>query len=350
MDSIDLGRAFKAPFADPQWVNKTLMGWLWMLLGVTAPAVYGAQLDYIKGVSEGREELPDWSNFGDKWIRGFVLMIAMFIYLLPIWILGFVFALPGIIAAAASNGNAGGGLLGGGMCLFFLVAIVYVIGIAIVLYGATVNYALKGGFGSLFAFGEIMGHVRDGSGYFAAWLWALVLSFGASVVIGVLSATFIGYIAVPAVSYLMVMMTAHLFGQWAARSYNVAQAAPAYAAAGYIPPSGTYAPPAPPNSPAYPPAAPVYPPAAPPVAPPAYTPPAPPAAPAAPIYAPPAPEPAAPPAPDSGFPTAPPQGDTGFAAPAAPPAPPAPQPEPYAPPAAPEAPAAPPSSDQPPTP
>jgi hypothetical protein len=283
MDSIDLGRALKAPFQDTEWVKKTLMGWLWMLLGVTAPAVYGAQLEYIKSVSEGREDLPTWDDFGGKWVKGFMLLVAGFIYTLPIWILFFILALPGIIASVASGGNSGAGLFGGGMCLFSVIAMVYAIGIAVILYGATVNYALKGSFGSLFAFSEIMAHVRDGSGYFNAWLWAIVVSMGASVVMSVLGATGIGYIAVPAVSYLMTMITAHLFGQWAARSYGVAAAAPAYAApAGYAPP----APPAPPVA------------TAPPVAPPA--PPAPPVAPPAPPVAPPAP-PAAAPEVDSGF-------------------------------------------------
>jgi hypothetical protein len=299
MDSIDLGRAFKAPFADQDWVKKTLMGWLWMLLGVTAPAVYGASLDYIKGVSEGREDLPDWSDFGGKWVRGFLLMVAFFIYFIPVWILGFIFLIP-VIAAASSGSNSMGGLATGGMCLFWLIAIVYSIGMAVVLYGAMVNYALKGSFGSLFAFSEILEHVRDGSGYFVAWLWAIVVSFGGGVVISVLGATFIGYIAVPAVSYLMVMITAHLFGQWAARSYKIAQVAPAAAGVpGYIPPAGAYTPPPAPPAPApAPPAAPApsYPPAAPP-APPAA--PAPEAAPAAPPVAPPAP-PAAPTEPPAG--------------------------------------------------
>jgi len=290
MDSIDLGRAFKAPFADPKWVNKTLMGWLWLLLGVTSPAVFGAQMDYIRSVSEGREELPEWDNFGDKWVRGFLLMVAYFIYLLPIWILFFVLLLPGIIASAATNGQSGGALFGGGMCLFVLLAIVYGIGIAVVMYAATVNYALKRNFGSLFAFSEILGHVRDGSGYFAAWLWAIVASLAVSVVASVLGATFIGLIVVPAVYYLGWMVMGHLFGQWAARSYGVTPVAASYAASGYIPPSGTYAPPAAPSAPGYPPPSPPSAPYAPP-APPAYVPPAPPAAPAPPAPPAPAPQP-----------------------------------------------------------
>ncbi len=306
MDKIDLGRAFKAPFADPAWTKKTLLGWLWILLVVTMPAVYGAQMDYIKSVAEGREELPDWTDFGDKWIRGFLLMVAYFIYMLPIWVLFFILLLPGIIAMATSNGNAGGGLFGGGICLFAVVAIVYSVAMALLLYGATVNYALKRNFGSLFAFSEIMGHIRDGSGYFAAWVWVLVVGLAAGVVTSILGVTVIGYIAVPAVSYLATMISGHLFGQWAARSYGIAQVAPSYAVPGYVAPTAGYVPPAAP-------AAPIY-------APP--TPPAPPTAPVPPATA---PEPVpAPPA------TAP---------PVAPPAPPTPPAAPPVPPAAPDAPA-----------
>ena len=338
MDSIDLGRAFKAPFADPKWVNKTLMGWLWLLLGVTSPAVFGAQMDYIKGVSEGHEELPEWDNFGDKWVRGFLLMVAYFIYLLPIWILFFILLLPGIIASAATNGQSGGALFGGGMCLFGLLAIVYGIGIAVVMYAATVNYALKRNFGALFALSEILGHIRDGSGYFAAWLWAIVASFAVSVAVSILGATFIGWIVVPAVYYLGWMVMGHLFGQWAQRSYGIVAAAPSYAAPGYIPPTGTYAPQAPPSASGYPQAAP--PAAAPTYAPPAYAPPPPPAPPAPPA----SPAPPAPPAPQA--PATPPPADTGFVPPA--PTAPVPQPEPYTPPTPPTE-AAPPSGEQPPT-
>ena len=45
MNTIDLGKAFRAPFQDKDWVTKTLLGFLWSLLVVTLPAVYGAQVD-----------------------------------------------------------------------------------------------------------------------------------------------------------------------------------------------------------------------------------------------------------------------------------------------------------------
>ncbi len=91
------------------------------------------------------------------------------------------------------------------------------------LYAATVNYALKGEFGAFFQFSEILARVKDGTGYWAAFVWALVVSLAMSLAVSILSATFVGYILVPAVSYLSVMITAHLFGQWAAKSYGVAR-------------------------------------------------------------------------------------------------------------------------------
>ena len=130
MDKIDLGRAFKAPFADTDWVKKTLMGWLWMLLGVTSPAVYGAQLEYIKRVSEGREDLPDWSDFGNKWVKGFLLLVAGFIYFLPIIVSGSSSRIPVIIAAASRQQRRSADWLAGGMCLFWLFAIVYFVAVA----------------------------------------------------------------------------------------------------------------------------------------------------------------------------------------------------------------------------
>lgn len=331
MDSVDFGRALKAPFNDKGWPGKTAMGFLWILLVVTSPVVYGAQLDYIKQVANGNEELPDWSDFGGKWVRGFMVGLAAFIYFLPIIVLGFIMIVPGIISAVLSgDGNAAGGLLAGGGCLFSIFAIVYGVAVSVLFSAAVVHYAVKGSFGAFFEFSEILAHVKDGTGYFAAWLWSIVVSFIVSAAMSVVSATGIGAILYPAATYLMVMITAHLFGQWAAKSYGfpgLGSGAPAYA-----PAAGGYAPPPPPAyTPPTPPAAPQgYQPAAPP----AY---APPAQPAPPAYAPPAPE--APPAPPAAAPMYAPAAPPAYAPPPAPTAAPTPADVPQTPPAPPATPA-----------
>jgi len=247
MESIDLARAFKAPFQDKEWVTKTLLGFLWTLLVVTAPAVYGAQVEYISRVSHGDETLPDWSDFGSKWMRGFLVMVAGFIYFLPVVVISIVFLVPVMIASIGGSSDALAGLAAGGTCLFTLLAVIYGLAVSIIFNAAITNYAMKNDFGAFFEFGAIMSRVRDGSGYFTAWLWALVAGAASSIVVSVLSSTGIGGILVPAVSYLLAMITGHLFGQWAARSYGVVAAAPA-APMGYMPPPP--APPAPPYAPA----------------------------------------------------------------------------------------------------
>ena len=285
MDSIDLGRAFKAPFQDRDWVTKTLLGFVWSLLVFTLPAVYGAQVEYISRVSHGDETLPDWSDFGDKWLRGLLVMVAGLIYYLPVVAISVIFFVPIVIASVgAGNSNAAAVFAAGGTCLFMLIAIIYSIAVSIFFYAAVTNYAMTNDFGAFFQFGPIMARVREGSGYFAAWLWALVAGVASSVVVGILSATGIGTILAPAVVYLLAMVMGHLFGQWAARSYGVV-AAVATSPAGYPPPPPA---PMPPNTPpvGYTPAPSIQTP------PPAPAPPAPVAPPAPPV----------PPEPGSGFP------------------------------------------------
>ena len=56
---MDIGRAVNAPFKDPLWKNKAALGGIWVALGVTMPAVVGAQIDYVRAVANGREDVPD---------------------------------------------------------------------------------------------------------------------------------------------------------------------------------------------------------------------------------------------------------------------------------------------------
>jgi hypothetical protein len=268
MNGIDFGRAFKAPFDDPDWVKKTLFGMLWGALIVTAPAVTGAMLDYIKSTAQGNERLPEWDDFGDKWVRGFMVGVAGFIYFLPVWVIA-AFTFVPLILAGNTNSNALSALASGGACLFGLVAIVYAVAVAVIFYAAIVNYALTGDFAAFFRFGDLIARVRSSAGYWAAFGTGIVASFAASAVAGVVGAIpVVGWLVTCALSYLAYMVAAHAFGQWAATSYGMPGLAaapagypPAAAAPGaYAPPvAPTYAPPTPPAPPAYAPPAPVAP-------------------------------------------------------------------------------------------
>jgi hypothetical protein len=283
---VDIQRAFKAPFADQKWFVKSLWAGLWAGLGVTAPAVAGYTLDYVRNIAYGYETpLPEWNReFGRWWVRGFLVTIAAMIYMLPAFLLLAIGFVPMIGAVAASEGygsDVGGAMamLGGGaLCLTSFVAVVYVIGVSVFFYAAYVNYALSEDFGSMFRVKEIMARLRtDGAGYFSAWGMSIVISIGAGTVGGmigsILGATVVlaplaGFVG-GAVGFLAGLMTAHLFGQYAAKAYALPGLPPApvapvgYTAAAYPAPPAPGAPYAPPAPAQYPQTAPPAPPASP---------------------------------------------------------------------------------------
>ena len=183
---------------------------------------------------------------------------------------------------------------------------------------------MTGEFGAFFRFGENLERLRTKPGYWTAFLIAIVASFAASVVAGVIPV--VGWLVSFGLTYLAYMVGGHGFGQWAAVAYSLPGPGAGYAPGpqpGYAPPPAppAYAPPAPAAPPVQ--AAPAAPAEQPMAAPSPYAPAAPAAAPAPP--APPAYAPAAaPPAPATPAP------DAAFVAPAAPVEPPAPAPVPVA--------------------
>lgn len=244
MSGIDLTRALKAPFEDNDWPTKTLLGFVWVFLVVTLPAVYGAQIEYIRRVASNDEQLPAWDEFGDKWISGLLVMIAGLIYSLPLVVLGLLYVVP-VASVAVLEGEPGlltGGTAIGGACVLGLLAVVYSIAMSVLFMAAQVNYAISGNFGAFFEFGRIIGRVRSNSGYFTAWMFSLLIAFGSSVTVSVLSSVSGGAfgLATPAITYLTMMMTGHLMGQWASRAYGVAPRVPG---PGHTPETGWGAPP-----------------------------------------------------------------------------------------------------------
>jgi hypothetical protein len=313
---MDIERAFKAPFADAKWFEKTLWAALWSGLGVTAPAVVGYMLDYTRNVANGYETpLPEWNKeFGRWWVRGFLVLLAGFIFMLPALILLLIGFIPFIGAIAASGGstsdaaNAFAVVGTGTICITSIVAVIYGIAVALYFPAAQAAFALSQDFGALFRFKDVIARLRTvGAGYFAAWGMSLLISLAAGVVGGIvgsiLGAT--GVLAILSgfvgggIGFVASVMTSHLYGQYAAKAYGLSGLQPVYAAAPAYPPAA-YPPPAPG---AYVPAAPPAPPA-PPMAAPQPAPPAPPAPP----MAAPQPAPPVPPAPPAGPAAEPPTG------------------------------------------
>jgi hypothetical protein len=297
---MDIGRGVGAPFKDPAWITKSLLGGVWAVVPFTGFALTGYYLDYIRNTAHGKETpLPEWSLFSRFWVRGLLASIAILLYMLPAIVL-ILLAVISLIPASMMTSyessmdvyTGAESLLAGGLCLAFGLAFLYMIAVWIFAAAAITHYAMHEEFGSAFAFGEIKRRLSTpGASYGTALLMSIVISIVASAVASTVTAVLFvipvlgwiaGWFVSAAIGFLGMLMAAHLFGQYAARAYGLP--GPAGAPATYTAPP-TYTPP--PTMPASAPQPPA------PVAP---VPPAPPAAPEVPAAPPTAPEVPAPPA------------------------------------------------------
>lgn len=224
---MDVGKAFKALFDDPDWPKKAGIGILVVLGAITAPALIGYELAYIRKVASGDHTLPDWSDFLGYWGRGWLVVLAA----IPYFIVGTLLLVVGLIPA---------------MILFF---------------GATVEYAMSYRFGSLFDLKTVWRRIRDHSSFWLALAVAVAFSFVASALTRTdpqnpsIALSLVSVI----ISVYQAIVNGNLLGQWAREAFALPMATPGYmpppppgATPGYMPPPPP--PPAAPQPPApYPP-------------------------------------------------------------------------------------------------
>jgi hypothetical protein len=169
--------------------------------------------------------LPEWSDFGDKFVKGLLLSLAGIIYSLPALVIacigGIVFLIPASQGtevqdtfAAVSSGI--------GLLLSCLIAI-YALVLSFYLPAVYINFARKGTFGSCFEFGEIIRIVsQNTSRYLTAWLISIVAGIVVGVVLGLVGSVLsiipcVGWIVAWLIGAIggMYIFTifAHLFGQ-----------------------------------------------------------------------------------------------------------------------------------------
>jgi hypothetical protein len=174
-------------FEDQDWIKKILIGGVVNLIPIVNFAATGYFIEAIRNTAEGRElPLPEWDDFGGKFMKGLMAGIASFIYALPIIVvMGIVFGLTAVIADSLDGDTAETissicPLMGN--CLLF----VYMILLMLILPAAIVQYALTEQFGVFFRFGDILAFIKANiGGYIIALLVALVAGLIAEIVGGI---------------------------------------------------------------------------------------------------------------------------------------------------------------------
>jgi|GEM_PF-731395 hypothetical protein len=152
---MDIGKSLTFIFDDERWGIKWVIAALFLfLMGISFFTIIGPLLvgmllvGYVvalmRNVSRGDPRpLPEWDHFGDKFMDGLKLTVALFIWSLPAMILWF----PNWIASMFMGDDGSGALALLMLCLSCF-AMLYSIFLAIATPAIFVSFAEKGTFGS----------------------------------------------------------------------------------------------------------------------------------------------------------------------------------------------------------
>lgn len=228
---MDIGKAFSYPFEDDEWLTKLFLGAVISAVPILNFAWSGYTVDIVRNVMDGVSlPLPDWDDFGDKFVKGFLIWAAGFIYSLPALIfaclpIGFL-AIPAIAEGSNLSDTFYAVFTGIGIFLICLI-VLYLLVFSFYYPAVYINFARKGTFGSCFEISEIIKIVSEKtSEYLTAWLISIV----GAIIVGIIIAIAVGLISwilcigwiigwfISAIgSVYMYLIFSHLFGQVSAK-------------------------------------------------------------------------------------------------------------------------------------
>ncbi|UCD97694.1 MAG: DUF4013 domain-containing protein [Chloroflexota bacterium] len=229
---MDIGKSFSYPFEDDDWLSKLFLGAVVSIVPILNFAWTGYTVDIVRNVIDGvSRPMPEWSDFGDKFVKGFIIWAAGFIYSLPAILLGclplgILFILP--VSREVSTGSTTAtdtffSIFTGVGILFACIIFLYALALSFYFPAVFINFAKKGTFGSCFEIGEIIKVVSQNTGkYLTAWLVSIVGGIVVGVVVSILTSVLgfivcigwiLSWVASALSSVYLFTVLAHLFGQ-----------------------------------------------------------------------------------------------------------------------------------------
>jgi hypothetical protein len=198
---MDFGRSFGYVTRDPRWISKLVIAAAINSVPILSFALTGYALEIVRRVYTGApQELPEWDELGDMFVRGLVVSLGLFIWTLPLTAL----FIAGVVAGFALDDSGALGVIS--LCV--LSPLLLLIG-AFFLPVVFTRYAIAREFGAMFDIGAIVAEVRNAVGALAlAAILAAAALFAATLAGLVLC--LIGTIVTVPFAYLVV---AHMYGQ-----------------------------------------------------------------------------------------------------------------------------------------
>jgi hypothetical protein len=224
--SLDIGKSFKFPFADPNWIAKIVIGTVlsWIPI-VNFFSIGNAYRVFKKVLNKEEPALLEWDDWGGFFMDGLKVFVIYLIYMIvPIIIM---FAAQGLIASAmykiAMGGSGGAGMVIG--WLIYIIGIILGICLGIIMPMAVAYFAKNNeDFGAVFRFKEIIADVFK---VFGDYILVIVIAVGVSIAFAVTFMIIIGFVLVPISIFYLMVVFASLYGQAFAPAFDGASAPPA---------------------------------------------------------------------------------------------------------------------------
>lgn len=228
---MNIGKAFNYIFEDDQWLSKSVIGAIVGAIPIINFAWGGYLIDLLKNVISGEPKpLPDWSDFGDKWVTGFMVFLASLIYAIPALILACIpMVLLGGMAAVTGEGDWSeriGGLFVGVGGLFGCLIALYSLALTFYYPAIYIHYSKTGNFGAFFEFGNVNKIISADVGkYLTAWGVSILAGFVVGIIGVAINAVLsvipcigwiLGWLIMAFVGVYVFFIYGHLFGQVAA--------------------------------------------------------------------------------------------------------------------------------------
>ncbi len=176
MDYID---AIKRPFSD--W-KKLLIGCVLNIIPIVNLFSMGYALQASKLTLNKKKNLPEWTNWKDLFVNGFLLFVISMIYMIPAMI-ALVFALGSGLSVGLLTEDPFSGILAAGPILVVALVLMIIFGYFSPL--AAVNFAKTNKFSSAFDFKLILKKTLTKT-YFVAWIVAVLLGIGITLILSLI--------------------------------------------------------------------------------------------------------------------------------------------------------------------
>jgi len=182
--SFDFRKPLTFVFDDPRWVQKVLIGGLFVIASVFiigAFFIYGYLARLTRNVINGFEHpLPEWDDLGEYFGEGAKLFVVGLVYVIPIIIVCAIVFVPMAIMGNASDNETVRSMAG--MSVTCVWCLIFPLGLALALWmpAALLMVVVTGDFKAAFQFKHIFRFIRANvANYILAFVVWLVARFAA---------------------------------------------------------------------------------------------------------------------------------------------------------------------------